>query len=124
MTTPASGNVFGSESFDCQPDAGDPISPNAPTLHATSSPPALLLAVFVPVPIAFMRQTLEELLGPSCVQYLVDLHAMDRQSHLIHYIWTHESGPLTPAEADAVFFHAFSISEEARPKKNSKIWLL
>ena len=40
VITPASGNVFDSESFDGQPDAGDPVSPNAPTLHATSSPPA------------------------------------------------------------------------------------
>ena len=102
VITPASGNVFGSESFDGQPDAGDPVSPNAPTPHATSSPPALRIAASAPRSIAFMRQTLEQLLGPSCAQYLADLHATDRQSHLIHYVWTHESGPLTPAEADQV----------------------
>ena len=92
---PASGNLFGSERFDGQPDAGDPVSPNAPTLHASSSPPALRIAVSAPRSIAFMRQTLEQLLGPSCAQYLADLHATDRQSHLIHYVWTHESGPLS-----------------------------
>ena len=113
VITPASGNVFGSESFDGQPDAGDPVSPNAPTLHATSSPPALRIAASAPRSIAFMRQTLEQLLGPSCAQYLADLHATDRQSHLIHYVWTHESGPLTPAEADAVCFHAFSCLPKA-----------
>ena len=50
VTTPASGNVFGSERFDGQPDDGDPVSPN-PTLHAlhaTSSPPTLRLAASAP----------------------------------------------------------------------------
>jgi hypothetical protein len=60
-----------------------------------------------------MRETLEQLLGPSCAQYIADIHATDRQSHLIHYIWTHESGPLTPAEADAVCLHAFSCLPKA-----------
>ena len=88
VTTPVSENVFGSERFDGQPDAGDPVSPNAPTLHATSSPPALRIAASAPRSIAFMRQTLEQLLGSSgsCAQYLADLHATDRQSHLIRYV--------------------------------------
>jgi hypothetical protein len=60
-----------------------------------------------------MRQTLEQFLGPSCAQYLADLHATDRQSHLIHYVWTHESGPVTPAEADAFCFHEFSCLPNA-----------
>ena len=84
VITPASGNVFGSESFDGQHDAGDPVSPDAPTRLATSSPPALRIAVSAPRSIAFMRQTLDQLLGPSFAQYLADLHATDRQSHLIH----------------------------------------
>ena len=90
-------------------------------MHMISSPPALRIAASAPRSIAFERQTLEQLLGPSCAQllgpscaqYLADIHATDRQSHLIHYVWTHESGPLTPAEADAVCFHAFSCLPKA-----------
>ena len=46
-TIPAMGNVFGSK-FDGPPDAGDPVSTNAPTIHATSSSPALPIAVSAP----------------------------------------------------------------------------
>ena len=72
VTTPASGNVFSNERFDgprcvrrCQwtvavlPYHG----PDAPTLHATSSPPAVLIAVSAPRSIACMRQILS---GRSC----------------------------------------------------------
>jgi hypothetical protein len=106
MTIPASGERFWKRKFRraARPsDAGDPVlvSPYVPTLHATSSPPALPTPVSSPRSIAFMRQILNQLLGPTCAQYLAGLHATDQSgpaaisSYSPHWdkrMWTAKSG--------------------------------
>lgn len=107
ITPPATRNVFGSESFDDPPVAGDSVSPNAPTLQANLSPSALPLAVPAPRSIPFMRQVLEQSLGPDFLTYLAHLHSTNTQSDLINFGWNHSSGPLSQAEAAAIGKYAF-----------------